>query len=64
MTTAKEPGSPIFAVLCALCALCGEMSLEADVSPGDVDVRELQAKLKAAGCIVDEEDIEAANAGL
>lgn len=38
------------------------LSLEADVSPGDVDAKELQAKLKAAGCIVDEDDIEAANA--
>lgn len=39
------------------------LSLEADVSPGDVDVGELQVKLKAAGCIVDEEDIEAAGGG-
>lgn len=37
------------------------VSLEADASPGDVDVSKLQDRLKAAGCIVDEDDIRAAN---
>ena len=37
------------------------LSLEADVSPGDVDVSKLQERLKAAGCIVDEDGIKAAN---
>ena len=39
------------------------LSLGSDVPPAQVDVAQLQEKLKAAGCIVDEDGIESAKEG-
>jgi len=54
----------------AQCFLMGQaagtaaaISIDDDTTPRNVDVPELQAKLRAAGCILTEDDIVAANAG-